>query len=126
MTARKLNLRLALISNDRETLDGVQQYFQRLGARISIAPRLEDAAARTSGADAALLFADDYPHEEALRVIPALSVKLVVVVTADVGNFRVSLPAERRADRVLVLPRPAWGWMLLDAVRHGVPLVGEA
>ena len=121
MKAIGLNLRLTLISNDRETLDGVKQYFERAGAQLSCTSRLEEAAARAFGSDAAFLFADDYGREEALSVIPTLGVKLVVVVTADVANFGTALRSQKSEPRVLVLARPAGGWMLLDAVRLGPP-----
>lgn len=115
-----VNLKLALVSTNRETLDGVQDYFRRVGAKLSTIPRLEEARQDVNGADVVVLFADDYPREAALQAVAEFSVKLVIVVTAEVTAYE-ARPAKDGMPRVLVLARPAWGWMLLDAVRLAVP-----
>jgi hypothetical protein len=114
-----VNLKLALVSTNRETLDGVQDYFKRVGAKLSTVPRLEDTREKANGVDVVVLFADDYPREAVLRVVGELSVKLIIVVTAEVNAYE-PRPAGDGVPRVLVLARPAWGWMLLDAARLAV------
>jgi hypothetical protein len=121
MTPSSLNLQLALISSDRRTLDGLQRYFERLGARLNSTSNLEEASSSVSGADAVLLFADDYPGKNALSAVVGLSVKLVVVVTSEVALFRAAVAQASLGSKVVVVQRPAWGWMLLDAVRACVP-----
>ena len=115
-----VNLKLALVSTNRETLDGVQEYFKRVGAQLFTIPRVEDVREKAQGADVVVLFADDYPREAALKAVAELSVKLVIVVTAEVHAYS-ARPAKKGMPRVLVLARPAWGWMLLDAVRLAMP-----
>jgi hypothetical protein len=50
-----------------------------------------------------------------------LSVKLVVVVTSEVALFRAAIARASLGSKVVVVQRPAWGWMLLDAVRACLP-----
>ncbi len=114
-----LDVKLSVIGNDRETIDGVQEYLLRAGAGVRTTAFLEEAQFCAVGADAVILFADHYPLELALRTVVELSVGLIVIVTAEVGYFSDSRTAESLAPRVVVLRRPVWGWMLLDAVRLG-------
>ena len=117
MTFRPLDLRLTLVSTDPETLDGVQQYFERMGATVVSTDRLERAASCVRVPDGVLVFSDDYPFKQALSFVLTLDVELIVVVTADVERFQTSLREAACSKKVSVLQRPAWGWTLLDAVR---------
>lgn len=112
--------RLALISADRETLDGVRDYFERAGARVRTTSRLDEAHDASAGADAVVFFADDYPADESSQVLSAFSAPVLVVVTADLVGFNARRRTWSHAGRVVVLPRPAWGWVLLDAVQLGL------
>ncbi len=122
-----LDRKIVLVSNNRETLDGVRAYLQRAGANLSGTARLDDASAAATGADAVVLFADDYPRQAALDTATTLRQllprTLLVVVTDDVHAFT---PASFARDgcSVVVLRRPAWGWMLVEAVRTRSPVVG--
>jgi hypothetical protein len=121
MTPSSLNLQLALISSDRRTLDGLKRYFERLGARLSSTSNLEEAPSSANGADAVFLFADDYPGKNVLSAVLGLSVKLVVVVTSEVALFRAAIARASLDSKIVVVQRPAWGWMLVDAVRTCLP-----
>lgn len=118
-----LDRRITVVSNNRETLDGVQHYLRRAGARTRTVSRLELADAASAGEDAVLLFADDYPRDAALRAFARLRAAqpatLLVVVTEAVEAFAPPARADRGGGPVVVLRRPAWGWMLVDAIRGG-------
>jgi hypothetical protein len=114
-----LDVTLTLIGNDRETLDGVQQYFLRAGARVRTTAWLESAHSYVASSDAVILFADHYSPEFALRTALELCVGTLIIVTAEVGFFTPSRTAQSVAPRVVVLRSPVWGWMLLEAVRSG-------
>lgn len=111
---------LAIVSTDRETLDGVKDYFERAGARVRTTSRLDEAADDTADADAVVFFADDYPAEAGASFLSGLAARLVIVVTANLPEFNASRANWRRTRPVVVLSRPAWGWVLLDAVRAGL------
>ena len=113
-----LDRTITILTSSRETLDGVEQYLRGAGARASGASRLEEIARVNGRVDAVLFFADDYSRTEAKRAFESLqrdaSIAVLVVITASVDDFR----AARDADpRIVVLRRPAWGWMLVDAIR---------
>lgn len=111
-----LHQRIAVVSSSRETLDGVEEYLRRAGARPSAVSVLEDAAGAAREADALVLFADDFPTPDTLRAIDHLAVERLVVVTQEVESFRARCD-RLSPGRLVVLRRPAWGWMLLEALR---------
>lgn len=113
-----LDRTITILTSSRETLDGVEQYLRRAGARASGVSRPEEIARAKGRIDAVLFFADDYPRNEAKRAFERLqrdpSIAVLVVITESVDEFRVGRGADAR---VVVLRRPAWGWMLVDAIR---------
>ena len=113
-----LDRTITILTSSRETLDGVEAYLRGAGARASGASRPEEIARANGRVDAVLFFADDYPRIEAKRAFDALqrddSIAVLVVITASVDDFRT---AREKDPRVVVLRRPAWGWMLVDAIR---------
>jgi hypothetical protein len=121
-----LEVKLTLIGKDHGTMDGVQEYFLRAGARVRTTSWLEEASSCAADADAVILFADHFPRQLALKTSLELGVGTVIVVTAETGYFSIARTTERLAARFLVLRSPVWGWMLLDAVRSGMSGAGEA
>jgi hypothetical protein len=111
-----LDQRIVVLSNSRETLDSVQEYLCRAGARPSGISLLDDAATAAREADALFFFADDFPRADALRAVSSLSVERLIVITQDVELFEAERRHRNRCE-LIVLRRPAWGWMLLDALR---------
>jgi len=113
-------LHVAVVSKNPETLDGLETYLQRAGVMTSSTRQLERSAQIVSGVSAVVVFPDDYEWE---AVIGAL--------TACMGSNPGALPvvvtnAPQRFDSVvwpddtaipLVVPKPAWGWTILDAIR---------
>ncbi len=89
----------------------------QVGAATYGVSALEDAPPAADHCDAVLLFADDYPPLEALRLLSTVSVKVCVVVTSRLDAADALRSAMRGPAQLVVLRRPAWGWMLLDALR---------
>jgi hypothetical protein len=116
---RLFDFKLTLVSSDPDALWGVHDYLTRSGASLSSTSRLEHASEKASDADAIVLFADDYPQEEVVDTIARLSSRLVVIVTGRGSEFQQLRARRDLRTRIIVLPRPTWGWMLLDAVRAG-------
>jgi hypothetical protein len=116
-----LSLKLLLVSSNRETLDGVQEYFKRVGARLSSARQLDEVGDKASGVDVVVMFADDFSHDKVRETVARLKTRLVIIVTAEDRAFTPSRKPKPGEQRILVLARPAWGWMLLDAVRLALP-----
>lgn len=107
------------MSANPETVDGLEAYLRGMGIAARGARRLEDCAkVVTPSTVAVVLFPDDYTWEPVLATLEELARRrsslLCVLVTGQLAKF------ERLAvtgSGVVVVPRPAWGWTILDVIR---------
>jgi hypothetical protein len=113
-------LRVTIVCSNEETLDGLEAYLRQAGIVVHATRALEEKLAREC--DAMVFFPDEFATDAALAVMvgahrerPAMR---VVVVTHQRDRFAAALGSE---DVVAtVIPKPAWGWTILDAIR-GAP-----
>jgi hypothetical protein len=113
---------VVIISANPETLDGLQSYLQSAGfaARGS---RSLDGCDVTS-AVAVVLFPDDFTPEAVCVALAGFADRRAgvfqMLVTGSPKKFE-HLTEELR--NVLVVPRPVWGWTIVDAIRahYGSP-----
>lgn len=113
---------VAIVSANPETLDGLQSYLQSAGVAARGTRRLEDCAAMTAPATAAVvLFPDDFERESVLATVVDIGARgpaiLRVLVTGHPQAFEVLADGRRN---VMIVPRPVWGWTILDAIRAHV------
>jgi DNA-binding response OmpR family regulator len=112
---------VVIVSNNPETLDGLQKYLSDAGLKARCARDVDDCTkAVSSSTVAVVLFPDDYPSTKVVAALGTLAeqrpLTLPVLVTSRLDRF------ERLgfSDRVLLVPRPVWGWAILDAIRAHV------
>jgi hypothetical protein len=116
--SRKATLEVAIVSNNPETLDGLQSYLSAAGVMARCTRDLLDCVRFAPASTLAfVLFPDDFRWETVIATIAELTESrpkaLPVLVTSQPQRFE-SLTAP---DSVLIVPRPAWGWTILDAIR---------
>ncbi len=95
----------------------IEAYLRRAGVSTHTARNVEQAPEMVPPSAAAVVFfADDFSRASLLSAIAAVRAHrptaLVVVVTAEPAAF-----LTLQENRALVLPKPAWGWTILDAIR---------
>ena len=112
MTSR----RVTIVSANPETLDGLQAYLRGAGVAARCARELTACAGSSRETHAFILFPDDFRWEQVVATLAELAEQrphaLPVLVTAHPQRF-----GDRVAGSVLIVPRPAWGWSILDAIR---------
>ncbi|CAN5883453.1 hypothetical protein BH11MYX4_BH11MYX4_60460 [soil metagenome] len=113
---------VAIVSANPETLDGLQSYLQSAGVAARGSRRLEDCADLTAPATVAVvLFPDDFASDSVMAAVLDLGARgpgiLRLLVTGHPRTFDALVEARRN---VLVVPRPVWGWTILDAIRAHV------
>jgi hypothetical protein len=113
---------VAIVSANPETLDGLQSYLQEAGVAARGTRRIEDCAAlRASATLAVVLFPDDFSRESVMAAVVDIGLRgpsiLRLLVTGHPKAFERLVEGRRN---VLVVPRPAWGWTILDAIRAHV------
>jgi malonyl CoA-acyl carrier protein transacylase len=118
---RRRSLHVTIVSGNAETLDGLEAYLRRAGVTTNGTKHIEKMSEMTpSASSAVLLFPDDFHSELMLSALAALRLErpkiLPVLVTREPQRFE-SLPTARGGVLPLVVPKPVWGWTILDAIR---------
>ena len=112
---------MVIVSDNRETLDGLQTYFQEAGLTARVTRQLNGALSDQDGVTAVVLFPDDFALTDVMKVVEVLVRDrpdvLPVLVTCNPRRFQ-SLAAELGAKTpAVVIAKPAWGWTILDVIR---------
>ena len=109
---------VTIVSTNAATLDGLQTYLRGAGVVARCAGVL-DRCVKSSPAMtiAFILFPDEFRWESVVATLADLAAQrpraLAVLVTAHPDRFEL-LTAPAGA---LIVPRPVWGWTILDALR---------
>ena len=108
---------VTIISGNPETLDGLQGYLQGAGFAVRSTRDVGLSATMTSGRTLAIImFPDDFPLDVVVAALAKLAKvrapALPILVTAHPQCF-----AALENEEVLIVPRPVWGWTILDALR---------
>jgi hypothetical protein len=115
-------LSVTVVSSNRETLDGLEAYLRKSGVLANGTRTLERLLEMTpQSAVAVILFPDEYEPAAVTKALAALHrgrpQVLAVIVTNEPGRFERAAGIEPGDDAPLVIPKPAWAWTILDAVR---------
>jgi hypothetical protein len=113
-------LHVAIVSRNSGTLDGLETYLQGAGVTTHGTRRIERSAVVGAGASALVVFPDDFSWG---AVVSALTESrrrnpraLPLVITCSPQRFEALTWRDEGAIPLLV-PKPAWGWTILDAIR---------
>jgi hypothetical protein len=113
---------VSIVSANPETLDGLHAYLGGAGIPSHCIRYLQDLArVGPKAATAAVIFPDDFEHEEVLKIVRQLRRTrprlLSLIVTREPRRFREAAQADGRSLPPIVLPKPSFGWDILDAIR---------
>ena len=115
-----------IISRNALTAKGLGSYFDERGVANTVTDRF-DGPLGHDRYTAVVVFPDEFPVQSAATSIEVLARRFsrawIVVVTRQTARFEklfagMNAPA---LGRLLVLPRPIWGWDLLDHVIQPPP-----
>jgi DNA-binding NtrC family response regulator len=112
---------VTIVSDNAETLDGLETYLQRAGVATRSTRDIARAVDLTEMVSAAVvIFPDDFAPDAVADAVANLGAKrpktLVVLVTCAPKRFAKASPP--LGATTLVVSRPAWGWTILDAIRE--------
>jgi hypothetical protein len=110
-----------IVADNPETLDGLEAYLRAAGIATSGTRRIERLSRTVDAATSALiLFPDDFVLDQVIAALTDLQTArpklLSVLVTRESKPFARLFTAEH-ARAPLILPKPAWGWTILDFLR---------
>jgi hypothetical protein len=113
--------RVAVVASNPETVDGVATYLGNSGIVTRGSCAIDALSSLASTSAALVFFPDEYAAGRAVSVLrdvqrarPRL---FIVVVTKHPQRFKSVLDTNGRSVTPLLLPKPSFGWSILDALR---------
>jgi hypothetical protein len=115
-------MHVSIVSNNPETLAGLERYLKSAGVDSHSACAVGDlAAAAPEFTTAVVIFPDDFEAAAMIAFIAGVRRSrprlLSLIITRDPNPFRPALAPDGRSMPPIVLPRPSFGWDILDAIR---------
>lgn len=110
-----------IVSRNSETAEGLRLYFERSGVHATVVDRFEWAD-DDDRFTAVVVFPDEFAVESATANVTRLARRFlrswIIVVTSQTAHFEqaMAMVDSPNLGRFVVLPRPVWGWALLDRV----------
>lgn len=114
-----------VVADNQQTLDNLCSYFARVGVTSRGGREIGSVSVVPGDATAMVLFPDDFERTAAEGFILALRQSRPEVLMLLVSSAPQHLAGAVEPDGVsvppVVLPRPAFGWTILDAIRARTP-----
>ena len=114
-------LHVSVIAANPETIQGLRDYLRHAGVSTDTRQGLQAATPVPLSAAAVVLFPDELDAPEVMRWVASLRTArprvLIVAVTSLPQRLHPALDPDGRSSPPLVLPKPAFGWSILDAIR---------
>jgi hypothetical protein len=111
-----------LISSNRDTVNGLSHYFAESGVPAQASSSLNPSAELRNSVHAVVVFPDDFHDNEVrpyLSTVRARRPELaIVVITRATTFYETMMATDGKPLGAVVLPRPAFGWTILDLVRE--------
>lgn len=113
---------VTIIAESPETRDGLESYLSHAGVAARSTARLDDIDPEPC--TAVVLFPDEFSHGEVVRELSRLRRDrprlLPLLVTCEPERYLELAEAEVGPSSPIVIPKPAWGWTILDAIRGAI------
>lgn len=115
-------MHVAIVSNNPETLDALSEYLGNAGVACHTARAVHDLNMTTpKSVCSAVIFPDDFADLDVLGLLQKFQKQrpnlLAVLVTREPNRYRSVAAVEGTPRAPVVLPRPSFGWEILDAIR---------
>lgn len=112
---------VTVVADNPQTIEVLHSYFTRAGITSNMTRKLHAVSLIPSAASAVVLFPDDFGAADVKARLLALRRArpklLIVLVTGAPQELSAALAPDGRSVPPLVLPKPAFGWAILDAIR---------
>lgn len=112
---------VTIIAESRDTIDGLRAYLSGAGVSSHTAQHFGDVGVLPPAVQAVIVFPDELDPDAVAAGLAALRAThphvLVVVVTGAPQRLRAVLAPDELSSPPVVLPKPVFGWTILDAIR---------
>lgn len=118
-------LRVMVIAANRDTAAGLQRHLKGVGISSKILLSLNNRAMVPLVTMVLVLFPDDFELDAVLDRLRALRAHrpwlLIILVTLAPQRFGAATAANGKSVVPIVLPKPSFGWTIVDAIRAHAP-----
>lgn len=110
-----------VVCDDDDTLVRMRDYLCRAGVETRATRHLADIWGQLA-AQSVVLWPDDFDTDEVLDALRKLLLnvrsRFVIIITAEPRLFEPLLEALEDPESVVIMPKPVWGWTILDLLRQ--------
>jgi len=108
-----------VVCDDDDTLLRLRDYLIRAGVQTRATRQLTDVWKPSS--EAIVLLPDDFSVRDVTDGLSSLlsrpQAPFLIIVTAGPRLFESLIESQGKADSVVIIPKPVWGWTILDLLR---------
>ena len=120
---------VTVVADNPETVGGLHEYLSEAGIVVDPSRALRGADAIPASVSAVVVFPDDYDGMQVVANVTSLRTArprvLIVLVTSSPQRIELALALDGRTTPPLVLPKPAFGWSILDVIRAHADTASE-
>jgi len=113
---------VTIVAESAETRDGLKSYLAHAGVAARGTARLGDIDPEPC--TAVVLFPDEFAHGAVVRELSRLRRDrpqlLPLLVTREPERYLELAEPDTGPSSPIVIPKPAWGWTILDAIRGAI------
>jgi hypothetical protein len=114
-------LHVTVVSDNEETLERLRAYFDDAGVPTEGKRSVRAASTLVAATTAVVLFPDDFAERDVIALVGRLRRSrprvLLLLVTREPQRFGDVVAPDGKSIPPLVLPKPSFGWSILDAIR---------
>ncbi|HEY5955804.1 MAG TPA: hypothetical protein VIV60_04590 [Polyangiaceae bacterium] len=114
---------VTIIGDNSKTVEGLEQYLGAAGLRPRSMRQLPEAIDETELGDVVVLFPDEFETALVLSAVETMQKhypRLRLLLVTSTPRTYESRFAVESAPNPIVLPKPAFGWSIVDAIRSEV------
>ena len=114
-----------VVSSSAETREGLHAYFSQTGLAVVTRRTLNMVADLPGSLQAIVVFPDDFAAHEAVAYLSTIRSRRPELTMVIVTREPLAYTTDGTPLRAIVLPRPAFGWTILDAIRGALHASSE-
>jgi hypothetical protein len=119
-------LRVCVVAQNPETIDALHDYLSRAGMSPHSSRQLLELDSAASHSSLLVLFPDEFDREQVCEAIAGLRAAHrrlpILLITGAPQHYGQAALASSLTPPPIVLPKPAFGWTILEAIRaHARP-----
>jgi hypothetical protein len=123
------SLRVTVIGDNAQTIEGLRRYLSSAGVESQATRILSEGTVNLPDVDAMVIFPDEFRTDEVVTSVETLQKERPQLRLLLVTSSPRSYLGTRLMDVELppiILPKPAFGWSILDAIRESFSTEGIA